>query len=145
MIYYIIIIPELRSNVNEFLEVFQSFFFEKRPTETEGLLGPNQDRTNMAGMLCGRGPLGPEAHQPQAILAGLYDNLYFIFYIRIEGEAVYIFYIRIAEMLHIYYNTYCILRRNTYIESYSRGRNMQYAGGAFILRLSAIWQYTCTK
>ena len=99
----------------------------------------------MAGMLCGRGPLGPEAHQPQAILAGLYDNLYFIFYIRIEGEAVYIFYIRIAGMLHIYYNTYCILRRNTYIESYSRGRNMQYAGGVFILRLSAIWQYTCTK
>ncbi len=99
----------------------------------------------MAGMLWCRGPLGPEAHQPQAILAGLYDNLLFIFYIRIEGEAVYIFYIRIAGMLHIYYNTYCILRRNTYIESYSRGRNMQYAEGVFILRLSAIWQYTCTK
>lgn len=114
MIYYIIIIPELRSNVNEFLEDFQSFFLRRdllRP-ETKG---HDQDRTNMAGMLCGRGPLGPEAHQPQAILAGLYDNLYFIFYIRIEGEAVYIFYIRIAEMLHIYYNTYCILRRNTYI------------------------------
>ena len=31
----------------------------------------------MAGMLWGRGPLGPEAHQPQAILAGLYDNLLF--------------------------------------------------------------------
>lgn len=127
-----------------FSKIFK-VFSEKRPTETEGLLGPNRDRTNMAGMLCGRGPLGPEAHQPQAILAGLYDNLYFIFYIRIEREAVYIFYIRIAGMLHIYYNTYCILRRNTYIEYYSRGRNMQYAGGVFILRLSAIWQYTCTK
>ena len=77
MIYYTIIIPELRSNVNEFLEDFLSFFFEKGLTETEGPWGPNQDRTNMAGMLWGRGPLGPEAHQPQAILAGLYDNLYF--------------------------------------------------------------------
>lgn len=144
MIYYIIIIPELRSNVNEFLEDFLSFFL-RRDLLRPKTKGRDQDRTNMAGMLCGRGPLGPEAHQPQAILAGLYDNLYFIFYIRIEGEAVYIFYIRIAGMLHIYYNTYCILRRNTYIESYSRGRNMQYAGGVFILRLSAIWQYTCTK
>nr|DAO31637.1 MAG TPA: hypothetical protein [Caudoviricetes sp.] len=78
-------------------------------------------------------------------MAGLYDYFIFIFYIRIEGEAVYIFYIRIAEMLHIYYNTYCILRRNTYIEYYSRGRNMQYTRAIFILRLSAIWQYTYTK
>lgn len=56
----------------------------------------------MAGMLCGRGPLGPEAHQPQAILAGLYDNLYFIFYIRIEGEAVYIYSIFVLQGCYIY-------------------------------------------